>query len=109
MIPRLEVANRMNLFPEVLWDRYAETEQSGCAFGWISRNTISDDFLVLQWWQEPDENGAYAFWSITSSPRYSAEFAERLSGPDSGHTNCQRVEDGFSGMVAKVVHLVTAA
>jgi hypothetical protein len=108
MIPKTEIAQRLSLFPEVVWDRFARVEDgSGCAFGWLERDDGRSDFFVLEWWENALEDGSYGFWSVTSSAQHSAEFSERLSGPDSGHADCQRVETHFPA-VKNVVRLEPA-
>jgi hypothetical protein len=88
-----EIADKLNLFPEVEWDRMAGAEdwRWGGAFGWIARDDGRSDFLVVQW-QTLDDGEVY-WWNTTSSARYSHDFAERLRGEDHGHQDCQRVED----------------
>src|SRR6185503_3283290 len=58
------LADQMNLFPEVAWDRCTGDDNAGTAYGWIARDDGNKDFLLLMW--IPDTIGF-----CTSSARYS--------------------------------------
>lgn len=93
-----EIKRILNLFPEVLWDRYIEdrggtTEddysdvRTDYFYGWITREDQYKDFMILSM----QEDG----WSyLTSSSKYSAEFHKRME-TKAEHTDCDRVEDLF--------------
>lgn len=97
-----QIAEKLNLFPEVEWDRMAGADDWtwGGAFGWIKRDDGLHDFLVVNW--NDDGDGGTYWWNTTSSSRYSRDFAERLRGEDHGHRDCQRVEHVLGDKVRSV-------
>jgi hypothetical protein len=80
----------LNLFPEVLWDRWSGDTESAClVFGWVERPQDDlHDYVQLIF----DEGEVRSI--STSSARYSHEFARRLGGGETHH-NCRRVEHDF--------------
>lgn len=107
------LAERMNRFPEVAWDRWggwyeypgdADGIHSAGVFGWIDREDGRFDFMSLHvFWTDAD--GVYAESYTTSSAALSAEFAERL-GVD--HVECRRIEDDLGSLVENVIRLKAA-
>lgn len=102
------LVEKMNLFPEVAWDRWGgwydypvEHEGEGVStaapFGWIEREgSLFFDFFVLHvFWTA--EHGIYHVGSDTSSARYSREFSERL-GIGAVHLDCRRIADDLPGV-----------
>jgi hypothetical protein len=82
----------LNLFPEVIWDRYTAWGDMFSVFGWIARDDERSDFYTLDF-----NNGRFCD-SNCSSARFSEEFWRRICSvhpefPDDGHINCRRVED----------------
>jgi hypothetical protein len=112
MARRLDLAELMNRFPEVVWDRWGgwyEYPGEGPAiyaaspFGWIARDDEHFDFFVLTaFWTL--EEGIYHTSQNTSSARFSKEFAERLGNADA-HRECRRVEDDFGNLVERKAEL----
>lgn len=84
---RDEVYVTLNLFPEVMWDRYIETHTGHIFYGWIKREDSHEDFMIVRFdaYGSPTE-------ILTSSKKYSSDFASRL-GWREGHSDCDRVED----------------
>lgn len=97
------VAEVLNRFPEVTWDRCTADAVELVVYGWIDRDGDAyKDFLVLRF----DNEGAAAFH--TSSAALSRSFATRLWGDDAGgegHLDCERVEQVFGDRVARMVVL----
>jgi hypothetical protein len=87
----------LNLFPEVMWDRWSGSMNVGAmdVFGWIAREDGRYDFCVLLFFDGEVSS------IITSSARYSEEFSNRLGF--TGHNPCKRVEKYFPN--AKAVRL----
>lgn len=92
------VAGVLKLFPEVEWDRWGgmlslkDNFDSGF-FGWIARRDGKRDFIFLR----IEKHGAYMM--LTSSAKYSLEFAVRLKLT---HNTCQKISDTFT--TVKTVH-----
>jgi hypothetical protein len=104
------LAEKMNLLPEVAWDRWGgwyeypgdEGISAATVFGWIARDDGRSDFVTLAgFWTQ--EQGLYHFSFNTSSARYSHEFAKRM-GID-GHRDCRRIEDDFGPLVDRKVEV----
>jgi hypothetical protein len=97
------LAELLNRFPEVKWDRMTATEQEGetlyWVFGWVARPDPYSDFAVLNTWLDD------AVSLSTSSARYSQEFQDRLFGEGTDHNPCQRVEDVLGSLVPNRVIL----
>lgn len=112
---RAALAERMNRLPEVCWDRCVLHDESGVAYGWISRDDGRSDFVVLefQWGETKGLGGESLTWLgvgfTTSSARYSHEISKRLHGSDGGHKDCERIEDAFGALVQNAIHLEEAA
>lgn len=92
---RVEMAETMRLFPEVVWDRFVGDDEDAAAYGWIERDDDRSDFLLLRFL-----DGGTRVGFTTSSARYSEEFMERLTGTSEGHIDCERVEEWFAGLLA---------
>ena len=89
----------LNLLPEVEWDRWTgdlkDTELGVGVFGWVRRENHLPDFVFVR----IAKDGAWMV--VTSSAKYSADFARRLKlGSRKGHTACKRVEDYFPNVKA---------
>ena len=88
----MRIERYLNLFPEVVWDRYCVWDDCFSVFGWIARDDGRSDFYAMDF-----KKGRF-YQSNTSSARYSKEFWERICSihselsPDD-HIDCQRVED----------------
>jgi len=90
----------MRLFKEVKWDRYiiesnVHNNDVYIFYGWIDREKDNyKDFITLH----ININGDYNF--ITSSSKYSIEFARRVGGDEAvaNHVDCIRVEDTFKNV-----------
>ena len=104
------LAAKMNLLPEVAWDRWGgwyeypgdQGIMVASVFGWIARDDGRSDFMVLSgFWAEGA--GLYHLSFNTSSARYSREFSERLGMDD--HRDCRRVEDDFGSLVERKVEV----
>lgn len=86
------IQRHMNLFPEVLWDRYTASDDWFGVFGWIPRDDGRSDFYTMGFRDGEFEQ------SDCSSAKYSKEFWLRLCAIDPNlspddHIDCQRVED----------------
>jgi hypothetical protein len=81
----------LNLFPEVVWDRFSGHVDKMVVFGWIQRKDAHADFLLLR-----IEDGIITNFT-TSSEHYSASFAHRLGF---FHSDCGRVENVFKNVSA---------
>jgi hypothetical protein len=99
------VAERLNLFPEVAWDRCVTWPGGGWAFGWLQRQDGRSDFATLNWWwEEADVEGSPLTCAVgTSSAAYSADFSARLHA--TGHVDCKRVEHVFEDAVQGAIRL----
>jgi len=81
--------------PFVMWDRFTDNlsvppERWIRVFGWIERPEDSyKDFVLLDFDIPRNE----AVFISTSSAAYSKQIGDIL---ETGHTDCQRVEDAFS-------------
>jgi hypothetical protein len=90
-----KIANWLNQFPEVVWDRWTQSENWACAYGWIARDDGRFDFLVIDF----DDGEPWKF--STSSAKFSKEFSVRLNFEGStGHQECRRIENDFPGVKA---------
>jgi hypothetical protein len=84
-----EIERFLLLFPEVKWDRWAgDINKSMTVFGWISRDDGRSDFVCLIIYKGDVEK------LVTSSAKYSSEFAKRLGYMY--HGKCERVENHFN-------------
>jgi hypothetical protein len=82
----------LNLFPEVTWDRWSGNMERCNVFGWIKRADENHDFVAVIIFQ------GLLITLLTSSARYSPEFAARLNCP---HSPCSRVETDFQSVNSK--------
>ena len=93
MKSKIYIERYLKKFPEVMWDRFARDEVGLTVYGWIERKEDGyKDFMILNFVN--DEYGPdllYDFF-VTSSAKYTKEFAERLGLE---HSDCERVEDVF--------------
>lgn len=94
------VAEVLNLFPEVAWDRTAASGRDRVAFGWIEREDGRADFLLLTFTRD----GRVGM--TTSSAEHSLEFHRRLYSTDKGHGACQRVEHVFGEAGIEVTNVI---
>lgn len=104
-----EVAEVLNRLSFVTWDRMIGapvSDESGgehreaTVYGWIGRSDDHHDFVTVtfvSWYEKP------AF--STSSAARSAEISRLLTGEDSPHYDCLRVEDVFGALVHRKVVL----
>lgn len=101
MLERLaSIAEVLNMFPEVAWDRTAGSGAARVVFGWMPREDGRADFLLLEF----RADGRVGM--TTSSAEHSLEFHRRLFGTDKGHGACRRVEEMFAGTeVRNVIRL----
>lgn len=105
---REALAELLNRFPEVRWDRMAFGEwplddvglADGCVFGWIDREDGRSDFMLVEW-----KGDAAGF--TTSSGWYSAEFSIRMHGADAAHSDCERVEHVLGELVPGAIRLAS--
>jgi hypothetical protein len=81
------IEQTLNKLPEVTWDRWAGDMDACMIYGWIPRDDGRSDFVVLRF------KGGECFNFVTSSHRFSAEFARRLLFQITDHNPCKRVED----------------
>lgn|SRR3990167_10972126 len=94
-IMKKKIIKILNLFPEVIWDRYSGGLKDMAIFGWIDRKDGRKDFLVMD-----IVNGKPQFFR-TSSAKLSKSFSERLGWT---HSDCKRVEDLFRGNVKCLIN-----
>lgn len=80
-----KVAQFLNKYPEVRWDRYTDDGKELCFYGWIERIDRKYDYLELAFDKQGNEK-----WYSTSSAQYSKNFAKRGGFT---HNDCLRVED----------------
>ena len=105
LVSKLEqFATKMNLFPEVTWDRCTVRPRAFWTFGWIDRDDGHHDYMEFVAESDEGEEGIRCGCS-TSSAHYSAEFSRRLHGEDAEHYDCERVEDIFGDLVARKIEL----
>jgi hypothetical protein len=88
---KLCAEEQMNLFPEVAWDRYTESENGLTLYGWIGREDSHEDFMVIL---IKLAGRSLHIRFITSSARYSKEFSRRSGGTH--HIPCKRIEGVFN-------------
>lgn len=104
---RRRLADALNLFPEVRWDRFVPFEQEGrltfaAAYGWLpARPDGRCDFLLIE--QTPDGT-----WMTTSSAKWSEEFGARLNAwqgltDRAPHQPCQRLADHLGDLLINFV------
>lgn len=97
-----QIADVLNLFPEVRWDRClhpgGEDDAEFVAYGWIDRDDGRSDFLLIR-----TRGEGVGF--TTSSAALSRDFGRRLHGTVEHHVDCERVEDVFGLLVANKVEL----
>lgn len=104
-----ELAEILNLFPEVRWDRIAGNEDRFTIFGWVDRpEDLRADFAALT--VNVEGRGLFSYYMTTSSARHSEEFALRLATHNEhprtdAHNPCQRVSDVFGDQVHRSVAL----
>lgn len=98
---RAEILNR---FPEVFWDRCAGDREAMSAYGWIPRDDGRFDFLVVQFQEKPGGDEDWC-WLVTSSAKWSQDFAVRIGFRPEQHNDCERIEDFFGGSVRGAIHL----
>jgi hypothetical protein len=102
-----EVAEILNRFPEVQWDRCTHYHWAHYkVFGWLAREDGRSDFVLLEWTAGETNEPAQTNLT-TSSAEYSQEFGRRLHGEHPGrvHLPCERVEDVFGALVPNAIHL----
>lgn len=98
--PLQAMADVMNRFTFVRWDRMVESDFEGTphmevkVYGWIDREDSHADFVIL----------TFVTWAemvgfTTSSDKHSQEISKILYGPDLGHTPCARIEHVFGDLV----------
>ncbi len=104
------IADVLNLFPEVRWDRATGDMERFLIFGWLERPDLRSDFLALI--LEPENDLHYRYQPFTSSAERSEEFCKRVEDHFAGapvaetdHATCQRVEDLFDGLVPSAIAL----
>lgn len=91
-----QIADALNTFPEVTWDRYMDDGQDFIAYGWIEREQDSyKDFMVLV-----IDDVDFSYWYITSSAKYSQAFHNRINEDPAGHNKCRRIEHMFPDVKA---------
>lgn len=107
------IADILNVFPEVRWDRLTGTTERFMLFGWLTREKdLRSDFVTVLIETEPGEQG-FIYQLSTSSAERSQEFCQRLEeqngipAEEAEHNPCQRVEDVFAGMVPSAISLTT--
>lgn len=105
-----QIADLMNLFPEVRWDRVSGVRERFFVYGWLDREDGRADFVNLILELEDEESLTHQLQ--TSSAERSEEFCRRLerycgAGPESPseHAPCQRVEDLFGDLVPSAIAL----
>jgi hypothetical protein len=105
-----QIADLMNLFPEVRWDRVSGVRERFFVYGWLDREDGRADFANLILELHDDDSLTHQFQ--TSSAERSEEFCRRLelycgAEPDSpsDHAPCQRVEDLFGDLVPGAIAL----
>ena len=83
----------LNLFPEVRWDRFTETDTEFDIYGWIARDDGRSDFILFEVTPSKTSDD-WNWWFCTSSAKYSHEFDRRLDPKNDakGHVDCERVE-----------------
>lgn len=79
----------LNLFPEVKWDRWTgdiHWNQEVGVYGWIDKGDGRSDFVLVR------IDHLRAWMLVTSSAKYSADFAKRLGF---AHSECKKVKGSF--------------
>jgi hypothetical protein len=104
------LADILNVFPEVRWDRLTGTMERFTIFGWIERRDLRSDFATILVEPYEDDGGGFTYQLATSSSELSEEFCRRLQeynegeeAAESEHNPCQRVEDVFGNLVPGAV------
>lgn len=85
-----QIANALNTFPEVTWDRYTQDDYELIAYGWIERDDAYKDFMLIV-----VDLVDFTFWYTTSSAKYSQAFHNRINDNPKQHSKCRRVESMF--------------
>lgn len=91
---RQRIADTANQLPFVEWDRTVLMEDYGQAvlYGWIRRDDGRADFVVLQFWDDPDA----VAW-VTSSAEYSPTINDILT-PELEHNPCRIAANELPGI-----------
>lgn len=81
-------------FPEVTWDRLVDAPGWIRVYGWVPHEHREDrmDFVLIDRYADNGGDGTHTVM-ITSNPVRSAEWGERLHGPEGAHIDCQRVSE----------------
>lgn len=106
------IADVLNVFPEVRWDRVTGTQERFIVFGWVERGDLRSDFVSIL--VEPHEDESFTYQLSTSSAERSTEFCHRLEEyaagepvAESEHNPCLRVEDLLPDLVPSAIALTT--
>lgn len=92
---RTRMVDVMARFPEVVWDRFAGTDANLVVYGWIERDDDRSDLIAILFYEEATSLG----W-FTTSALHSADFAARLGYAPEEHSECERVEEHFAGLLS---------
>jgi hypothetical protein len=76
-----KIANILNLFPEVVWDKYADDGTDVAVYGWL-RDSEPRDFMVLT-----IDQVDFTFVYVTNSTKFRQAFHTRTNTEVTG---CQR-------------------
>lgn len=96
------VAEILNRFPEVAWDRTAGEDDERAVYGWLPRPDGRADFLLLWFWEDA---GKLQVSHATSSTELSPIVGGRLYGKaadDYPHHECEPVRQVFGDLVRRV-------
>lgn len=89
------IAETLNQFPEVKWDRYVELDDGYIYYGWIDRDKDSyKDFITMTF--TIGDNYIDSFF-VTSSAKHSKEFSKRIGAET--HTDCKRVDANLPAVI----------
>ena len=92
------VEERLDDLWMVTWDRFAVEPNSQVGqiinvYRWIKRDEDSyKDFVLVRFMPETENN---YMWYMTSSAEHTEAISNILFGDDTGHLDCQRVEESF--------------
>jgi hypothetical protein len=100
---KIQLAEVLRRIPEARWDRAVVAPTYIQVYGWLEREDMRADFLVVRLWLHPEDDTPSGAEFTTSSAALSESIHVRLFGEPGGHIPCERAEDIFGDLLPSAI------